>query len=281
MANISLTAGIRANLLSLQGTGTLLGQTQARIGSGKKVASAIDDPTAFFTAQSLSNRASDLTSRLDGISKGVQTVKAASTGITSVIDLLKQAKGVAADARTLATDTSGDAGRSADMVKYATIMEQMKAVAKDSGYDGVNLLKSQDLTVQFAEKAGSSTLALNGFSTTAGTTGGIEATATVVTTWRLGGNTAIDADITKLETSIANMTDQSKTLSSNLATLTTRQTFTKSMVDTLTTGSDILTNADLNTESANMLALNTQNSMGISALSLASQASQGVLKLLG
>ena len=80
---------------------------------------------------------------------------------------------------------------------------------------------------------------------------------------------------------MASLQTEAKTLSSNLATLTTRQTFTKTMIDTLTTGSDNLTNTDLNTESANLLALNTQNSLGINALSLASQASQSVLKLLG
>jgi len=279
MATVSLTAGVRANLLSLQSTGSLLGQTQARIGSGKKVSSAIDDPTSFFTAQALSTRAGDLTSRLDGISKGVQTIKAANIGITGMIDLLKQAKAVAADARSLATDGSADTARTADSTKYATIMSQVASLAKDSGYDGVNLLKNDSLTVQMAEKAGSSTLALSGFDTAAG---GAVVTATATSgTWTGNGNAAIDTDTAKLEASITNLQTKASTLSSNLATLTTRQTFTKSMIDTLTTGSDNLTNADLNTESANLLALNTQNSMGISALSLASQASQAILKLLG
>ena len=80
---------------------------------------------------------------------------------------------------------------------------------------------------------------------------------------------------------MTNLETQAKTLSSNLATMTTRQDFTKAMASTLSNGADDLTNADLNVESANMLALNTQHSLAINSLSLASQASQGVLKLLG
>jgi flagellin len=282
MATVSLTAGVRSNLLSLQSTASLLAQTQSRLGSGKKVASAIDDPTAYFTAQALTNRASDLTARLDGIQKGIQTVKAATAGIQGINDLLKQAKGIAQDARSLSTSGGqADTDRAAALTKFNNVLSQIDSLAKDSGYDGVNLLKSDSLTVQFAEKAGSSTLALTGF---AGTHGGAVITSADQTTGDWAGsdnNAKIDTAIAAIETSVSNLQNKSKDLSANLATLTTRQTFTKTLVDTLTTGSDNLTNADLNTESANLLALNTQNSLGVSALSLASQASQSVLKLLG
>lgn len=278
MASVSLNASFRANLSALQDTAALLSSTQARIGSGKKVASAIDDPTAFFTAQALTNRSGNLTSRLDGIAKGINTVKAASAGISGITALLKQAKGIATDARALAT-TGADTERTAASTKYAAIMSQVNSMAKDSGYDGVNLLASDSLTVQFAEKTGSSTLALTGFS---GAAGGAVITATATSgTWTGAGNAAIDTDIAKLETSMTNLETQSKDLASNLATMTTRQSFVKEMSLTLRNGADDLTNADLNAESANMLALNTQHSLAINSLSLASQASQGVLKLLG
>jgi len=281
MADISLTAGIRSNLLSLQGTSDLLNQTQARLGSGKKVNSPIDNPTAFFTAQALTNRAGDLTARLDGIAKGIQTVKAANAGVSSITDLLKQAKGVASDARALSTAASADSDRSAAAVKFNNLMTQIDSIAKDSGYDGVNLLKSDSLTVEFAEKAGSSTLTLTGF---AGTHAGAVVTTANATAanWKgATGNSVIDSAIKTIETSTANLQIQSKTLSTNLGILTTRQTFVKTMADTLTTGADNLTNADLNTEAANLLALNTRQQLGVNALSLASQASQSVLKLLG
>jgi flagellin-like hook-associated protein FlgL len=282
MADISLTAGIRSNLLALQSTSDLLNQTQARLGSGKKVNSPIDNPTAYFTAQALTNRAGDLTARLDGIAKGIQTVKTANVAVTGIGDLLKQPKGVAQDARALST-SGGDAdtARAAALTKFNGLMDQITALGKDSGYDGVNLLRSDNLTVEFAEKAGSSTLDLAGFD---GDIGGTVVTIDTQTTgdWAGANNNAnIDSAISLIEDSIANLQTESKTLSTNLGILTTRQTFTKNLVDTLTTGADNLTNADLNTEAANLLALNTRQQLGVNALSLASQASQSVLRLLG
>jgi flagellin-like hook-associated protein FlgL len=281
MSDISLTAGIRANLLSLQGTSDLLSQTQSRLGSGKKVASAVDNATAYFTAQSLSTRASDLTARLDGIAKGINVVKAANTGVTAMTTLLNQAKGAAQDARALSTNSDGNTGRSAAAVRFNTLLTQITSTAKDAGFDGVNLLNSNSLTVEFAQKAGSSTLSLTGFS---GATGGSVVTVGTQTAanWQGGtGNAAIDSAIKLIETSVANLQDKAKEMSANLAILTSRQTFTKNLADTLTTGADSLTNADLNLEAANLLALNTRQQMGVNALSLASQASQSVLKLLG
>jgi len=67
MSNITLSAGIRSNLLSLQGTASLLSQTQNRLATGKKVNSALDNPNSFFTASSLNNRANDLSNILDGV----------------------------------------------------------------------------------------------------------------------------------------------------------------------------------------------------------------------
>ena len=285
MANISLTAGIRSNLSSLQSTTSLLARTQERLGTGKKVNSAIDDPTAFFTSQSLSNRSSDLSARLDGITKGVQTVKAADAAITGITSLLKQAKSKANDARALSTETTANADRDALLSQFNDIMSQIDQMADDAGYDGVNLLGNDDLTVQFGEKMNTSTLTLSGFSAQTGATGA-GAVITVgknntPTAWDgSAGNTEIDSVISKIEDSLSNLRTESKKMSSNLSVLTTRQDFTKSMVNVLTTGSDTLTNADMNEESANLLALNTQQSLGINSLSLASQQAQSVLKLL-
>ena len=69
--------------------------TQNRLATGKKVNSALDNPTNFFTAQSLDNRASDINNLLDGIGNGVQVLQAANTGITSLQKLVDSAKSIA------------------------------------------------------------------------------------------------------------------------------------------------------------------------------------------
>src|ERR1700737_2699310 len=95
LSNITLSAAVRQTLLSLQSTADLLSTTQNRLATGKKVNSALDNPTNFFTAAGLDNRASDINNLLDGIGNGVQVLQAANTGITSLQKLVDTAKSIA------------------------------------------------------------------------------------------------------------------------------------------------------------------------------------------
>jgi len=95
MSGITLSSSVRQNLLSLQSTADLLSTTQNRLATGKKVNSALDNPTNFFTASSLDARSSDINNLLDGIGNGVQILQAANTGITSLQKLVDSAKSVA------------------------------------------------------------------------------------------------------------------------------------------------------------------------------------------
>jgi flagellin-like hook-associated protein FlgL len=95
LSNITLSSAVRQNLLSLQGTADLLSTTQGRLASGKKVNSALDNPTNFFTAAGLDSRASDISNLLDSIGNGVQVLQAANTGITSLTKLVDTAKSIA------------------------------------------------------------------------------------------------------------------------------------------------------------------------------------------
>ena len=95
LSNITLSASVRQNLLSLQGTADLLATTQGRLATGKKVNSALDNPTNFFTAAGLDARASDISNLLDSIGNGVQVLQAADTGITSLSKLVDTAKSIA------------------------------------------------------------------------------------------------------------------------------------------------------------------------------------------
>jgi flagellin-like hook-associated protein FlgL len=95
MSDIVLSAAVRQNLLSLQSTAALLSTTQNRLATGNKVNSALDNPTNFFTASGLNNRASDINNLLDSIGNGVQVLQAANTGLTSLQKLVDTAKSIA------------------------------------------------------------------------------------------------------------------------------------------------------------------------------------------
>ena len=99
MADITLSAGVRQNLLSLQSTADLMATTQNRLATGKKVNSALDNPTNFFTSSSLQSRASDLDSLMDSMSNGIKTLEAADNGLTSITNTLESMQSTLRQAR--------------------------------------------------------------------------------------------------------------------------------------------------------------------------------------
>jgi flagellin len=105
MSDITLTAGIRQNLLSLQQTSANLTTTQEALATGKAVNSAAQNPSAFFTAQNLTNTANQLSSLLDQIGQGQQTINAATNGLTGLTSLLQQALSTAQQAQQATTGT--------------------------------------------------------------------------------------------------------------------------------------------------------------------------------
>jgi flagellin-like hook-associated protein FlgL len=148
MTGIVLSASVRQNLLSLQSTASLLATTQNDLATGNKVNSALDNPTNYFTAQSLNNRASDIGNLLDGISNGVQVLQAANTGITSLQSLVDTAKSIANQVlqttvgyTTKSTTTSSVlAGTSANLVDGSNIKNgDTLAIAATGGGTATNI----------------------------------------------------------------------------------------------------------------------------------------------
>lgn len=376
MADISLTASMRSNLLSLQQTQSLMDTTQERLSTGKKVNSAIDNPSSYYTAQSLTNRASDLNALLDSMGQGIQTIQAANEGIEAITEFVQQAKAIANTARDNATikgttssgtyaaaddtknitvkiegvadqdikvtleDTDtleqaatkiatalndgtdgvkdaedtviggftatvengqikisnskgivanvsgtisgitfngeiGNSTRTTSMNQYNEILDQIDQLAKDSGYKGVNLLQGNDLKVVFNEDR-SSYLTING---TFADTSDEGLKISRAEDWTNPDNEAIDASISELENAITSLRNMASEFGNNYSIVENRENFTESLINVLEEGSDKLTLADMNEESANMLALQTRQQLAINSLSLASQAAQSVLSL--
>ena len=381
ISDVSLTTGMKSNLLSLQNTVELLDRTQTRLSTGKKVNTAIDNPVSYFASQSLTSRASIIDSLKDAMGQAVQTITAADKGITAITAMIEQAKGIAQSAQSAdntqdtvtldlntvvagdtvalggsgytltctasgastvqfnkgATDTETAANIAAainalsyagtnsytaavdgekitltkltrttaretnaattDFVgsanittgaavntaseseleslqsQYNTLRTQLTELAEDSGYKGKNLLSatstSRTLNVQFE----GTTLTVNGFDATSS---GLGVTAAA---WTTNLASQIDSDLDLLDKSLTTLRKESSKMSGNLSIVTVRQDFSDNMINTLTEGADKLTLADTNEEGANMLMLQTRQSLGTTALSLSAQAAQSVLQL--
>ena len=268
MSEIVLSAGVRANLLQLQRTAGLIDTTQTRLATGKRVNSALDNPINYFTAQGLSNRAGDLSNLLDSMSTAINTIQAANNGISGISKLVQSAQSIVSQALQT-SDTTVRATLSAQFDALRTQIDQLQG---DSGFNGVNLIGGNNLTVIFNE-TGTSTATFTGVTDNSA---GLSITASA-NNW--AANADINAAGADLTAALTKLRGQAQTLGSNLALVQIRQDFTKTMINTLQVGADSLTLADTNEEGANLLALQTRQQLSTTALSLASQAQQNVLRL--
>ena len=413
MSGIVLSASVRQNLLSLQSTADLLATTQNRLSTGKKVNTALDNPTNYFTAAGLDNRANDINNLLDSIGNGVQVLQAANTGLTSLQKLVDTAKsianqvlqtttgysvkasatsaaptgagplavaGTAADltnagtnslngktfiftpavgaattitvsstvaagnvnsidafntalaaagvgltaslasdgsigfsssndnasqvltlgttaaANTVAlsgtgtfalvTPAGGTAGKPvadaasqtirANLVtQYNNVITQITTTSQDASFNGINLLNGDDLKLTFNE-TGKSTLNIKGVVFNAAGLGLAQLTSGT----DFLDNASAKAIMSNISNASSMLRTHASTLGSNLSVVQVRQDFNKNLINVLQTGSSNLTLADTNEEAANSQALSTRQSIAVSALALANQSQQSVLRLL-
>jgi flagellin-like hook-associated protein FlgL len=270
MADVTLTAAMRQNVVSLQVTQTLMDRTQERLATGRKVNSALDNPTNYFVAARHVQRANDLQGRKDQMGEAVQSIKAADTGITGMKSLLESAKGLVESARSATT-----ADRSALGTQFSQILLKINDLVQDANYKGTNYLEAGSLTVLFNED-GSNALTVTGFTADVGVSGlGVVASGADISV----GGSSLDAAASQIQVALTTLTTQASILASNLSIVSARQNFTTDLTNVLKEGADKLTLADMNEESANMLALQTRQNLGVTSLSLASQAAQSVLRL--
>ena len=290
--DISLSTATRTNLLSLQRTTRLIGQTQERLATGLKVNSAVDDALSFFKARNLNARAEDLEAIKNDISNGISTITAAVQGLESIESVLKQMKALAQSA--ISSPESTTRGKIA--TQFNELRSQVDNLFEDARFNGVNLLKNgtgafspgaDNLTVRFNERVDTASvnqLLVSGLSTADFNT--ILAQSAVLgtggTQWGQTGVaaiTTITSAIRAIDSALVTVRSVSQEFGTNASLLEIRRQFTENLVNTLQGGASDLVNADLNEESANLLSLQTRQQLGTISLSIAQQSEQSVLRL--
>jgi flagellin-like hook-associated protein FlgL len=271
---INLSAGVQSNLLTLQRTTKLIDTVQTRLSTGLKVNSAIDDASAFFTARALSNRADDLSALKENIDLSISTLQSAIAGIEAITELVEQAKGLVNTAKA----TGDTAERSLLAVQFNELLGQIDDLANDASFNGTHLISAtpDNLEVDFNED-GSSDLTITGLDSTSASTG-LDITEAAND---FSATTDINVSLTELNSALTELRTNAATLGSNNTVLQTRLNFTDELVNTLDQGAGKLTLADLNEESANLLALQTRQQLGLNSLALAAQSERAILSLFG
>jgi hypothetical protein len=266
-------------------------------GTAQSISIAQADVQAAGDADSVIDDADELVEILNGKitgataanNAGTITITSATTGTTSSVAISNTAvvdtntsgftntSGIADGAGTAgaaAVTTSSTNPKRAELVDtYNDLLEQIDDLAKDASFNGVNLLGGDSLSVLFNED-GTSKLDITGVTDNAAGLG-----LTALATTAFDTNASINATLDDLKAGIETLRSQSAKFGSNLSVVETRQDFTKNMISVLQTGAANLTLADTNEEAANVLALQTRQQLSSTALSLASQADQNVLRL--
>jgi flagellin len=264
-AGDSLTLSVSGGAAQTINFGTATGQIQtlAQLNTTLQGLSGLSSSSAVGSSVSLGVASSTAANSLTIGSSG-------STGSTEILHEL----GLTAGTTNGTPLSSGNSStRSTLQTNFNNLLTQIDQLAGDSSYNGVNLLKGDNLTVNFNEN-NTSSLTIQGVTFNSAGLG-----LNAITGTGFQANGTINSTITLINTALTNVQAQTETFGTNASTIQVRQDFTKNLINTLQTGSDNLVLADQNQESANLLTLQTRQQLSISALSISNQAQQAVLKL--
>lgn len=270
MAEVTLTSAARSALLSLGQTNKLIQTTQNRLSSGLRVASAIDDASAFFEAKGLSDRASDISGKKDKIDQAISSLTAALEAVDAIDSIVRQMKGLALAAKSATGTELTD-----NVTQYNDLFAQIDLLTTDATYQGTNLINGTGTTlkVEFSNLT-TSLLSIKSVDLTKDSLG-LNITSAV--NFSLSAN--IESSIKTLDSAITTLRGKGKVLGSNVSFLQTRLDFSEKYAAIQEEGAAKLTLADINTEGANLVALQTRQQLGISALAFAGQSEQSILSL--
>ncbi len=291
---INLTSSQRSMILELRDVESLSDRTNDRISSGKSVNSVADDAEAYFTAQALYNRADTFTDRKLDIDLGVSTLNAAVDAIEAIEELLDSMEGIVDSISTL-SDTEKEAA-TLDFNEYG---DQIAQLVEDAYYNGVNLLNSTaaSLSVNFSNRS-ESKIDIIGYALDADSEDttrslfervsydaeqnflGLTSFGVTVDDFVDASSTDIETIATGIDNALSQLTAVASTLGNNVSLLESRADFTDDFSETLDEGGDKLTLADLDEESANLVALQTRQELIIQALAISGDMERNVLTLL-
>lgn len=270
--SVSLSASARANLLSLQETTRLLDRTQGRLATGKKVNSAIDNATAFYSSQGFLQRASDFGRVKDSLATAIQALRQTSNAIDAITKVVNQAQGLS----IAALQTNDTTVRLQFATQFNALLTQINNLVADATFNGTNLLTGTgNLSINFNENSAVE-LTIASINTTASAAAGLNILLAAAG-W--AGATQINTSQADLETALNTLRGRAATFGNNATIIQTRLEFTEELMNVLSIASDNLVLADTNEEGANLQALQARIQLGVVSLGISGEQAQSILRL--
>ena len=272
MDSINTNVGAMIALQNLTSTSTQLQQTQNIISTGLKVSSAKDDGAVYAIAQNQRATVSALDAVTDSLNRNSSVVDVAMSAGDSITDLLTQMKTKALAASDTSLDTTS---RDAMQTDFNSLRDQITSTIANASFNGIDILNGSTSTLSaLANASGTSSLTIQGENMSLG--GSI---VSISSTASFGTATSASALLSTLDTSLNNVSAALAKLGTSSTALANNITFVGKLQDSINQGIGNLVDADMATESSKLQALQTKQSLGVQALSIANQSTSTVLSL--
>jgi len=298
--SVSLSAGMRNAVYSMGDIQGSIDLSNKRLATGKKVNSALDNAGAYFRAQGLQKDSRDLGGLIDGMERAGKVIGKAAKAVDGMTKIIESAQALTRQAGQLDETAASTAARNTLRDQVATLLNQFNALARDSSFEGQQLLQTGSAavanyvvntnvtggtnisitaqSVQIAQLDATFTLANTGITPNVAVT--TQETFTGTTSWGLAaGTTLINNTINSFTTILGGLQTRASNIATQSSVVDIRKGFTKDAQRANNEFADYLTIADINEEGANLSALQTKQQLAVQALSLASRADQAILRL--
>ncbi len=267
--SVDLGSSVKSALRGMQRTRQQTSQTNERLSTGLRINDPLDGTQDFFASQALTNRAADLTQVKDQVGQAISTIQAADAGLNAIKDLSDQARAVAMQAQ----NTSDPTERLRLAEQFNQIRGQIDSIAADSSFSGTNLIGSSPENLDVALNGDGASLTVQGIDSTSVGLG--------ISSRTFGSDADIDAALADISSAQTQILSNSTSLSSSTSSLQNRIDITDNMTNTLERGTANLTQTDLDEEAASLLSLQTRQTLGSNALTIATENERTVLGLFG
>ena len=318
MTSIMTNTAAMAALQTLRSIDSNMQETQARVSSGYRVATAADNAAYWSIATTMRSDNSALSTVQDALGLGAAKTDTAYTGLESAVEVVTEIKSKLVAAREPGVD------KSKINKELSELKNQLAAIAESASFSGENWLFNESATApgtkeivasfnrasdgavsvttlafdtsesvlidtkdanngvltrgfQVTQPSGSTTTIATYFLIDVSATTGATGSEVVLTTSM--SEDELDGMISAVDAMLQRLTDSASTLGAITSRIEMQDEFVSTLMDVIDKGVGRLVDADMNEESTKLKALQTQQQLGIQALSIANTNAENILTL--
>ncbi|WP_417806553.1 flagellin [Thioclava sp.] len=273
MSSILTNSSAMVALQTLKGINSNLASTQSEISTGKSIAGAKDNAAIWAISKVMESDVSGFNAISDSLALGESTVAVAVDGAEQITDLLQQVK------EKIVSATGTNVDHTKITAEVTELTNQVTSIISGSQFNGSNLLNTEGAAgikiLSSIDRAADNSVSAQFIDVAS-----VDFEANLdLSDIDVSDATAANTSLAAIETHIQTAVSGAAALGASAARLDNQSSFVGKVVDAMTNGIGSLVDADMEEASARLQALQTQQQLGIQALSIANQQPQNILSL--